>query len=110
MKPPEDPKATFAQRVHERMLELEKRHGDDHANIDVVAARIVGVEFGEDFEDAVAREVGRALLLAAGWYGVRVAVLPSDRATAVAFIQGVTFAKAIEELLHAGSSSPGVPG
>jgi hypothetical protein len=71
----------------------------------VVAARIAGVEFDEEFEKLLVAEINRALVLAADWYGVRVAVLPNDRATAVAFLQGLTFKAAIDELIWERTSS-----
>lgn len=85
------------EKIRERMLALEKRHGDDHSALDVVAGRILGIEPTEEFMQSLSKEVDRTLALSAEWYGVRVAVLPNPQAIAVAVVQGITFAVAALE-------------
>jgi hypothetical protein len=84
--------------VRRTMLELEHEHGSDHANLDDVAARILGIEPGEEWTRALASETGRTGLLCANWYGVKVAVLPNQQAMAVAMVQGMTMAAAVWRL------------
>lgn len=84
--------------VSNRMLELEDQSEDPREDVPVgeVAAKVLGVEHTAAFDEALVRESLRVVELMDGHY-MRVGVTPSPVSiAALAFVQGITFAAAVE--------------
>lgn len=88
------------QAVSDAMLELEDRTNDPEPNVPVgvVAARILGLEHSEDFDRAMETECRRVFVLMESHYARMGVKQTSLNFAALAFVQGITFAAAVERV------------
>lgn len=86
--------------VSDAMIALEDQTKDAREDVPVgeVAAKVLGVEHSEGFDQALTRESRRVLQLIRNHYIQYGVKLTPDGVAALAFVQGITFAAAVEEV------------
>lgn len=93
--------------VSNAMLELEDQRDDPRPDVSVgeVCAKLLSTEWNEEFGDALLREAARARVIANTHYAGTVGQGPDHPGvlTMTAFMQGITFATAIEQVKKRGS-------